>query len=70
MGLIAVIGGTGVCDVKMMEHVTSGQMDNYYGTIHYAKGTYKGKMSSSWPVTAGLILFRLILSIIGPISWD
>lgn len=43
MGLIAVIGGTGVCDVKMMENVTTGQMDNYYGTIHYAKGTYKGK---------------------------
>lgn len=27
----------------MLDHVTSGQMENYYGTIRYTRGTYKGK---------------------------
>ena len=43
MGHIAIIGGTGICDPTMLDHVTSGQMENYYGTIRYTRGTYKGK---------------------------
>ena len=43
MGLIAIIGGTGVCDATMLEHVKEGQQQNYYGTIRYMQGTYKGK---------------------------
>lgn len=43
MGLIAIIGGTGVCDATMLDNVHEGTMDNFYGTIKYMKGTYKGK---------------------------
>lgn len=43
MGLIAIIGGTGLCDTTMLKNVSSGQMENFYGTIRYTRGTYKGK---------------------------
>ena len=43
MGDIAIIGGTGLCDPKMLSHVTSGKMENFYGTIRFTRGTYKGK---------------------------
>lgn len=43
MGRIAIIGGTGVCDAAMLNQVKEGTMDNFYGTIKYMKGTYKGK---------------------------
>lgn len=43
MGLIAIIGGTGVCDLKLLDHIHDGYMDTFYGTIHYVKGAYKGK---------------------------
>lgn len=43
MGLIAIIGGTGVCDATMLDTVRERQMDTFYGKIHYIQGTYKGK---------------------------
>lgn len=43
MGAIAIIGGTGVCDVRMLEQVQEGSLDTFYGVIHYLRGTYKGK---------------------------
>ena len=39
MGLIAIIGGTGVCDPKILSNVREGYMDTYYGSIRYWKGT-------------------------------
>ena len=35
MGLIAIIGGTGVCDPKILSNVHEDYMDTFYGTIHY-----------------------------------
>ena len=43
MGLIAIIGGTGVCDPKILSNVHEDYMDTFYGTIHYWQGTYKDK---------------------------
>jgi 5'-methylthioadenosine phosphorylase len=43
MGRIAIIGGTGVCDTKILEHVQEGRMDTFYGSIQFWEGTYKGK---------------------------
>lgn len=43
MGLIAIIGGTGVCDPSMLHNVKEGFLDNFYGTIRYMRGTYKDK---------------------------
>ena len=43
MGLIAIIGGTGVCDIKMLKNAKEHHMDTFYGTIHYVRGTYEGK---------------------------
>ena len=43
MGLIAIIGGTGVCDPKILSNVHEDYMDTFYGTIHYWKGTYKDR---------------------------
>lgn len=43
MGKIAIIGGTGVYDPSMLEHVTKGSLDTFYGAIKYKSGTYKGK---------------------------
>ncbi len=43
MGLMAIIGGTGVCDVTMLENVHESHLDTFYGTIHYVRGTYEGK---------------------------
>ena len=39
MGLIAIIGGTGVCDPKILSNVHEDYMDTFYGTIHYWQGT-------------------------------
>jgi len=43
MSLIAIIGGTGVCDPSMLDHVKEESLDNFYGTIKYMRGTYQGK---------------------------
>ena len=43
MGLIAIIGGTGVCDPKILSNVREGYMDTYYGSIRYWKGTYQNR---------------------------
>lgn len=43
MSLTAIIGGTGVCDVKLLQHPEEGSVDTFYGTIHYIKGEYQGK---------------------------
>ncbi len=43
MGLLAVIGGTGVCNPDILENRHESQLDTFYGTIHYTCGTYKGK---------------------------
>lgn len=43
MGLIAIIGGTGVCDPKILSNVHEDYMDTFYGTIHYWQGTYKDR---------------------------
>lgn len=43
MGLMALIGGTGVCDVTVLEDAKEYHMDTFYGTIHYVRGMYKGK---------------------------
>ena len=43
MGLLAVIGGTGVCSPDILENRHESQLDTFYGTIHYTRGTYKGK---------------------------
>jgi 5'-methylthioadenosine phosphorylase len=43
MSLIAIIGGTGVCDPNMLDNVKESSLDNFYGTIKYMEGTYKGK---------------------------
>lgn len=43
MGRIAIIGGTGVCDPKMLTQARDEYMDTFYGTIHYWLGKYKDK---------------------------
>lgn len=43
MGLIAIIGGTGVCDPKILSNVREGYLDTYYGSIRYWKGTYNDR---------------------------
>lgn len=43
MGKIAVIGGTGVCDTRMLTDIREDRLDTFYGPIQYIKGTYKGK---------------------------
>lgn len=43
MGVIAVIGGTGVYDPSMFEHIEEKTMATPYGEIAYTKGSYKGK---------------------------
>ncbi len=43
MGLIAIIGGTGVCDVTLLKQAEDCHMDTFYGTIHYIRGMYNGK---------------------------
>ena len=43
MGLLAIIGGTGVCNPDLLENRHESHMDTFYGTIHYTRGTYKGK---------------------------
>lgn len=43
MSLTAIIGGTGVCDVKILHDLQDGHIDTFYGTIHYVKGVYKDK---------------------------
>ena len=43
MGRIAIIGGTGVCDTKILENIQEGRMDTFYGSIQFLEGTYKGK---------------------------
>lgn len=43
MSLIAIIGGTGLCDATMLEHVRENSLDTFYGNIKYMEGTYKGK---------------------------
>lgn len=43
MGRIAIIGGTGVCDPKILDGARDEYMDTFYGTIHYWRGKYKDK---------------------------
>ncbi|WP_040347029.1 S-methyl-5'-thioadenosine phosphorylase [Anaeroglobus geminatus] len=43
MSLIAIIGGTGVCDVKMLNNVRQERLPTFYGMIHYLRGTYGSK---------------------------
>lgn len=43
MGKIAIIGGTGVCDTRILENIQEGRLDTFYGSIHFLEGTYKGK---------------------------
>lgn len=43
MGLLAIIGGTGVCNSSILENCRENHLDTFYGTIHYTRGTYKGK---------------------------
>ena len=43
MGVIAVIGGTGVYDPSMFENIEEKTMQTPYGEIAYTSGSYKGK---------------------------
>ncbi|MBS4912786.1 MAG: S-methyl-5'-thioadenosine phosphorylase [Veillonella sp.] len=43
MGIIAVIGGTGVYDPSMFENIQKKTMNTPYGEITYTEGSYKGK---------------------------
>ncbi len=43
MGVIAVIGGTGVYDPSIFENIKEGTLQTPYGDINYTKGSYKGK---------------------------
>lgn len=43
MSLIAIIGGTGVCDTKLLQNVRQDRLPTFYGMIHYLHGTYGGK---------------------------
>lgn len=43
MSLTAIIGGTGVCNVKLLHDLEEGSVDTFYGTIRYLKGVYKDK---------------------------
>lgn len=43
MSLIAIIGGTGVCDTKLLQNVRQDRLPTFYGMIHYLRGTYGGK---------------------------
>ena len=43
MGIIAVIGGTGVYDPSMFENTQKKTMNTPYGEITYTEGSYKGK---------------------------
>ena len=37
----AIIGGTGVYDPDMLDSVSTGTLDTFYGPINYISGTYK-----------------------------
>ena len=43
MGVIGIIGGTGVYDPNIFEHIEENTLTTPYGKIEYTKGTYNGK---------------------------
>lgn len=42
MGIIGIIGGTGVYNSKMLENSREERIDTFYGPVKYTRGTYQG----------------------------
>ena len=64
MSAIGIIGGTGVYDPSIFENIHEESLMTPYGEIDYVQGTYHGKTVIFVLVTAKIIQFLHIKSII------